>query len=396
MGSQSQETKKVILHLVDIADNVSKDPSGTEIKRLVRDELVCTTACFAATFLHKKDSYFDDQNEISIIQKQILKYLQVKDKYAALASTILKSRVFHMAHNNIKNNDAAKNHQTSLPIVELPRTPHNKPYIPISSCLEILLPANCLEEDVYSFSISHQHPFVGCAHLEFGGQKMTTNANTDTSPLLLKVGLDIVIFEDFNPKLYNNQQEFLQVFRSSFSEWEWGRIFHANTNPLYEFYLRWAMKEAYTKAQGSGMGIAFDSFDIRLLGVDGVDDDDDDSGTGGGVWSHVYTTGRELEYKHYLGTVMMDDTAGDDNAAENTWEIHFLPLKSTTSSENAGQSEEPIGCACICVGPHSHDKDASSSKEGRYGSPRNPLEVHRTSLKDLMKWHASTCIENPM
>jgi phosphopantetheinyl transferase len=43
----------------------------------------------------------------------------------------------------------------------------------------------------------------------------------------------------------------------------------SDESKLQEFYLRWAIKEAYTKALGLGMNVEFQSFEMRLMEVDG-------------------------------------------------------------------------------------------------------------------------------
>ena len=363
--------RRLILKLVDTSGNVSRDKSGSELRSIVDGEIF-DDACLAESFLHRVDPTSDcREDELAKVQKQILKYLQVKDKYSALISTVLKSQVFHMAHKTHREDDTdveGSNKSLLAPIVELPRTPHNKPFIPMFQS-NFQLPDGALEEDVYSFSISHQFPFVGCSHLDFDCEAKILREDF-TSYRQLKVGLDIVVFEDYNPRLYNNQAEFLDAFRSSFSEWEWGRI-HASTvsDHLREFYVRWAMKEAYTKAQGSGMGIAFDSFDIRLSDTYG----DLRSGDGG-IWSLVSEASsrsrRRDSFQRFRGEVTAQGSNSGDNSG-HLWDIYFLPLRS--EQEN---TPEMSGCACICVG--SYRTDTAISK------PIEDMEVHWTTLDDLL------------
>ena len=43
----------------------------------------------------------------------------------------------------------------------------------------------------------------------------------------------------------------------------------SDESKLQEFYLRWAIKDAYTKALGLGMNVEFQSCETRLMEVDG-------------------------------------------------------------------------------------------------------------------------------
>jgi phosphopantetheinyl transferase len=304
--------------------------------------------------------------------------VKVSDRYSLLASFLLKSRAFHEAY-PLKEQEATK------VLVELPRTEHNKPFIPMSN--------NVGEENPSCpLSVSHQFPFVG----------MIGFSTTKDPQCTLLAGFDIVVFDPINPKLYKTVQEFVNVFRDSFSKEE-NRLLNQAASQgdraqLHELYLRWAVKEAYTKALGVGMGFDFSSFETRLsLGCrtflwDWVDSEmSEASGT------------KELPDNGVLrmiGTVIqgsLSSTREDIFIARpkrEQWAFFFKPLFGTDPGTNGDDGcadddkrepriDQMTGCACACVGP-------INSQEGFDVQVR----VEWTDLQGLISWHTGLARRN--
>jgi 4'-phosphopantetheinyl transferase superfamily len=295
------------------------------------------------------------------IKHQVTRFLKVPDKYIAWTSILLKSQAFHQTYSHTSNGTTAR------PIIELPRTEYKKPYIP-----SIIKHDSFPEVNLHPISISHQFPFVGLARLvvtEFSHQPQHR-------PL---VGLDIVTFDNYNPRLYDSADAFLEVFKMSFTEWEWTCI-HANeSSMLLEFYLRWATKEAYTKALGVGMGLSFDSFESHLLGVT--------DSTGIYPWLLEQSEGQgnrassiigDNHYQqpfHVRGTVVINPV-GDAMKSEDCT-FYFLPLWDPETGTSP-TSTRMMGCACICL------VLPTSAK------PRDAIFHLKTSWQsrdDLVAWH---------
>jgi 4'-phosphopantetheinyl transferase len=230
-----------------------------------------------------------------------------------------------------------------LPVVELPRTTLGKPFIPPISD----------EQLEYPISVSHQFPFVGI---------VSPHGNVQS----IQLGLDIVVYEAFNRKLYGSVSEFIEVFRDSFTAWEWSRINNINSasddQRLKEFYLRWAIKEAYTKALGVGMSVEFSSFEVRLAAVD----DDSDTAAVGGLATLLQGSTTSIRYRASVLYYNGDESANRNRAKE--LDLFFLPL--TVNEEG----QERSGCACICVtalSDHHH----------------NELNIQWIKFDSLIEWH---------
>ena len=333
----------VLVKLFDVSQHVEGDKDAVEITRLVHE--VVSHCCMAQTYLRGETATSSEQD---MIQKQVMKFVQVKDKYTALGSTLLKSQAFHLVY------DSKNTSFLPLPVVALPRTEYKKPYIPAK--IRDLTLKDVKEENIYPMSISHQLPFVGSARLAI------QEINHALRPV---VGLDIVCFDDYNRRLYSNLDEFICVFRSSFTKWEWDRIHVPKASKLHELYIRWSMKEAYTKALGVGMGVSFESFSIRLHEVDDIADQ-------GGVWSTLSVNSRGM---YLSGSVIHQK----DNKNAEYWDFFFLPLY---KYELDGCSSNARGCACVCAGPF--------SEYGDDGCTRFRVEVEWTNLSSLIDWHQAT------
>lgn len=344
MSDDASESHSVTLTLLDISKQVADDADATRIVRLVQDE-VLAAPCHAQSFLHNKNnesttSSSSSEDDIAFIQKQVVRFLQTKDKYTALGSTLLKSQAFHVAYKTTPPNRT---------VVELPRTEHKKPYIPITMSADCdpsiaysSIKGEEEEHDVFPVSVSHQFPYVGAVRLD--------TSNDCTSQPRPHLGMDLVTFDDYNRKLYKSRDDFLNVFQGSFTEREWSVIQSETEWRLQDFYIRWAMKEAYTKALGLGMGIEFDSFDLRLSSNDS------------GLWQAISANPQGI---YFCGSV----THLGGETPPQLWDFFFLPIY---------ENELPKGCVCICIGPLPSPLDPSS---------RFRTQVQWTDLDGLIKWH---------
>lgn len=348
--AQTSHHAVIVLTFSDISEQVEEDSDKSEIQRLVKSEIL-SNSCLASTFLRSEQA---NASEVEYVQKQVLRFLQVKDKYLALGSVLLKSQAFHLTYNS------KSSPSSFMPVVELPRTEFKKPYIPTR--ITDNRPNDVKEEDVYPISISHQFPFVGSARVD--------TSDSDSVAQRPKVGLDIVTFDDYNPRLYSNLQEFMAVFRSSFTAWEWSRIHAEKASHLHELYIRWSMKEAYTKALGVGMGIQFDSFDTRLAGID-----DDKNGDTSGLWSQVSTCPEGVSL---LGSVVFRKSS----KPSEFWDFFFMPLYEKNSQNDTVDLAPARGCACVCAGPFPETPEKSGNQSTRYRTI-----VEWTELEKLAEWH---------
>ncbi|KAG7344616.1 phosphoglycerate mutase family protein [Nitzschia inconspicua] len=358
-NNNNNNTTVISLSLLDVTKAVTSDPNGQQLLLKLNDDKIVflNHACTAQTYLTVQ---LPSKQETASVHHQITKFLQTKDKYTAAASMLFKSQAFLQVHQH--NPRVRPTH-----LVDLPRTDHNKPYIPVSADpfqSYQLLPDDIKEDEVFPLSVSHQYPLVGLA------RTIHTEPGAD-APL---VGLDIVIFDTFNPKLYETEQEFLDVFRDSFTNREWNCIDTSSSKKMQEFYVRWAMKEAYTKARGLGMGVAFNSFEISLDDVDTIGDITVPSQS---VWKYILKAQRKAvadydgeEGGYVPGPLKLDATVrflmrSVVSRKNERYSFFFLPLEN-------GQAK---GCACVCVGP---------TKNDGWNVTAN---VSWTSLNELMVWH---------
>jgi 4'-phosphopantetheinyl transferase len=328
----------VEMALLDVSPDVNEDLNGERFPHVAETALCsCSTAVKALEAKERRHSRLqnilgcgDDRPLPSSkdvkdgLLSNVHKYLKLPDKYMALTSLLLKSQAFYLTYGLMTQ---------ELPIVDLPRTQRGKPFIPTT----VYAMEN--ESVEYPLSVSHQFPFCGIARVVV---RETT---------ALKLGMDIVVFDDFNRQLYDSMEDFVKVFREMFTDWEWRRI-HSTENVLIEFYLRWAMKEAYTKALGVGLHLDFSAFETLLDSVDS-------HGSNEGVWSAVSNTGT-----HLRGSVV---TNAND---ESTWDFYFLPLFTENSSQEAK------GCACVCFGPLAREYDTTFEARMTW-----------TNIQNLIQWH---------
>ena len=226
--------------------------------------------------------------------------------------------------------------------------------------------------------------------------------------------------------------KFLEPLAGSFTPWEWERISNVGRLPpscdrerraaaaagsrsedsrLREFFLRWAMKEAYTKALGLGMHVDFDKVEIRLYGTDlDADPDGEDVGpdeegiwttierrtaaSSAGRWGGGADDERRRRYYSAIGKVKRLESA---TSPWDVWEFIFVPLfpddggggdddlglgRAAERDERAG---EAAACACICSGPL--PRNASGGHAERCRPALEPL-----TLTDLVRMHGCSSV----
>ena len=326
------------LTLVRVSDEVELDQStaGEKLQSLW-DRLITQVGCCEATRC-SSNNYFTDQT----LQQRVFSFIKRSDQYMAFVSLLLKSRAFHLSRNSPPS---------SRPLVELPKSTHGKPYIPPS-------PSSSSKSKQHSISVSHQFPFVGMVHLISKKQQQQTTT--------VPVGLDIVMFDDYNRNLYTNLGEFLDCFQDLFCEYEWAILrssHHDNHHHgLREFYMQWAVKEAYTKALGYGLGFDFSSFYVELDGIatslwEGFDE-------------HTNTSKEEKPYT-LQGTIV--GVKAYNMTSQENFAFYFVPLRTVDSPEIQG-------CACICV--------PSAAAANRRKEDALPVVVDWQTLHDLIGYHA--------
>ena len=304
-------------------------------------------------------SWIDD------VRPEICKFVKVQDRLLAVGSILLKSHAFHQIETSfIDCRSGSGSHYREIDIrsmVVLPRTEHGKPYIPIGmlssnnraavdSESELLNQAH----DRFPLSVSHQFPYVASSLL------LQPSAREKERQLDVLVGMDIVMFESFNPKLYRSISEFISVFESSFGPNEYALIQkQSGDNQLNEFYLRWAVKESYTKAYGLGLGYNFASFEVCF------DFDEEGHSSYKSLWEAV-----ERGPRDEFGGVQLKACSVGGQIEPRVWYFWFLPLsqpKAITSETNSMSrdvdSSHLLVNGCLCVALGCRNTTANGSKK---------------------------------
>ncbi len=374
----------VDLSLVDVSKNINEDPNALQLLKNLQTG-IWANACSAET--HLKGLEASSPEEATVVRKRVSRFLKTRDKYLAFGSMLLKSQYFHEIYSdNTDSNSDGEKQARSVVLVHLPTTQYRKPYIPLPNGWKQNSNNSAMEEDVFSFSISHQFPFVGCARIKHDNQSSVTKDSNIASQAIRStvpppiVGLDIVVFEEINSRLYSSEEEFLQVFQDQFTqnEWENGIQQTSPPNRYREFFVRWAMKEAYTKAIGVGMGLDFKSFEIQL----DLSDQENITSSVSSIWTRVCNEHEPAAVLKATELVCFKGTIVFENKKENEYfYFYFLPLISNTTIPDPTE-----GCACICVGSfrENHPTERSSDDNERW---KNSIAISWTSLEELGHSH---------
>jgi len=448
---------------LDHSINQLNDPPVIDTINRVIDHLSCSTPPNNADGILSSSN---DDNELlqAKVIKSIVRYRRNIDKWTSFTSLLLKSIAYYRSsidhlHNigitsSLKSNDDIDTHhmnklqikEKKRPIVDLPRTKYNRPYIPIQildkDTSEVVSSSSCchpppdiaklqtddkvtINENYNSMmNISHQYPWVSMI------QQQQLSPSKDETPIL--IGLDIVTFDphinDYTPTISN----FLSNFQGSFTSYEWDRITnytHHQTSSipsrlkfgkkqkqqprneqsqLQEFYLRWSIKESYTKAIGLGMNINFHEFETILIGIDDIDKNasvkqDDDEG----IWSTIMrqdgtntndTTTTTTTTRRKIGDVQLSIIGKVKHIKSSSkphceyWEFIFIPLNDDSShtqtvSDSITSDVSYNGCACICRGPIAKDDIKKSSGSM---TKEKVVSIEELTMVDLIELHGSS------
>lgn len=338
--------------------------------------------------------------------KSIMRYFQEPDRWTAFASLLLKSIAFHRHTDpNLLSVDVA---ETSLPVIDLPRTKFNRPYLPrtvAGNTSTRVAGGEEVEECRESvMNVSHQFPYICMIQ----GQCSDHTTSSAQLPCDM-IGCDLVTFEAKLHKYSPTVADFVKSFVGCFTTSEWQAINNdASSLPrsddsiLKEFYLRWAMKEAYTKALGVGMNVDFDSFETRLIGHD-VDSTNVDGvwKASDGIWGsiiknmkHDESNGQVKHQFSLVGQVIRTREQKSDVVLPGPkwdgeyWVFTFLPLVDDGLSNSSKQSDDTASssCVCICKGPFNEEAVTSSD------SKQHHVIIESLTLLELIQLHGMKAV----
>lgn len=434
------------LSIVNLDKSISQiDLPIVDAATRVLDHLPCSTP------FQEDGSEDDGLGELRAkVDKSIMRFRRDQDRWTSLTSLLMKSVAFYRSvdpsfgigilsptatDGKVGNDDdnydlggqmneleIKEKGEKKIPIMDLPRTDANRPYIPKLRRRQNQYgggPPKMMENYTSMMNVSHQYPWVCIAQQQLLNKRVSSDSKSNHL-----LGLDVVIFKanlsSFSPTI----QDFLAYFKQSCTSWEWERIHYfkpypastksssswgfsgnrtilqsrKDTSCLREFFLRWAMKEAYTKALGLGLSINFDEFETRLYGVD--IDNDTGFGEEDGIWSMIMKDGfvegaqkgTAGEYQlSMIGKVSKKSKkVATSSVKSEFWEYIFIPLPDTNEkyAEDAPQpitsGEETVfnACACIARGPLD-EKDAFDKTK------RDVATIESLALVDLIQMHGS-------
>ena len=325
----------------------------------------------------------DDCKAKKSLSESILKFHLAKDKITQLTSHLLKSWVYHY-YFNLYSYQRHPNTQNDVPIVILPRTEYRKPFINLEIPGEDNNTNHINNTTALSlpFSISHQYPITALSFI-------TIDPDFLQSYELPLIGMDVVIF-DQHQRI--SVDEFLTSFQESFTAWEWRRINNgmlAERDRLIEFYLRWAMKEAYTKALGLGLGKEFKTFEAHLIGFDTEDlihkeyDNVESMHIKKcSLWNFILNSCRKNRSDIvYFPSHLYEAGTTENSRRDDNWSFYFVPISNTLGSESI------FGCACLCVNNRNEDNVNNLSRS--IDDAHDYSSIVKMSIHELCEFHAT-------
>ena len=462
----SPTSSTLTLSIVQLDSSVRQiDCSVTDIVTRVLDHHSCLTPNDAVeSLLVRPQRQNDDAPPSTILQrnkqchtttlrdtveKSILRYIRDTDRWIALTSLLLKSLAWYRSLDSANNvgvlpslpiDDAPtpktilsdiKEHKF-LPIIDLPRTKYNRPYLPQHNSnhnIDGEVDVETGHENRGSkMNISHQYPWVCMVQLSHTTTQSNTIPSLHSSSSSSSLGIDVVTFHAPIHQITPTIFDYVSSFSHCFTPWEWDRIINckvwsssgfrigskkmsttqrrrSDTSMLQEFYLRWSMKEAYTKAIGLGMHMNFDEFETRLSRIDD-DDNNIQVDEEEGIWAAIT---RHMQSKDDDGKkiVRMEDntqfsvvgrvryTNPLPSSTWEEWEFIFITLNIAAVHEIESSSYDDKdgllrACACICIGP------SLSKKRKKTNCPKQPpitARIESLSLLEVLELHGHMLTE---
>jgi len=400
MGTPLQEVSLLVLNL---DHEVVGAAVAEDVLKSTIDELSCAEPSRSVEPLGRHQDDYDELR--AVVEKSVTRFMREPDRWTSLASLLMKSMSFHIYRQRVaaastttpcrdSKPDETNAEHAKLPIVDLPRTKYKRPYIPQLDDGVDHDNLSGLEDQRMKVSVSHQFPWVCIAIAQ---QELSEGVSPPCY-----FGMDVVVFTAKTNQYTPTTTEFLASYKDSFTPWEWERIQTQSTQPrtswlrrehknprddneqLREFFLRWAIKEAYTKALGLGLGLDFDSFETRLRGIDEgppeVPAEEDNT-----IWRSIAKLSSSgCNQVSFTGTIRrvkppstslsasQIETGPKDTDAGESWEFIFVPLNPLGAEHGAETSCQNTACSCICRGPT---------------ADTTPVEVETTTLKMLVNRH---------
>lgn len=380
-------------HSIAEIKNTSPGIDVGSLSRDVFDHLSCTPATAEAAskkwLSYARDTSCSSDLKEALIKK-IMRFVKEPDRWTAFSSLLLKSIAFHR---HIDPNMSVDVATTVLPVFDLPRTKFNRPFLPqtvAGNSSTRVTEGEVRESRESMMSISHQFPYLCMI------QKQSSDHASSMQIPYDMLGCDLVMFEPRLNKYIPTISDFLQPFVGCFTSSEWKAINgdtssrpRSDDSNVKEFYLRWAMKEAYTKALGVGLYVDYDSFEIRLIGHDvNSSDIEGDWKPRESLWGSITTdlqqcnsNGRVERQVSFVGQILRTREPKSDAVQNGYWVFTFIPLVDglVNNSIEAGETSTG-GCICICKGPFDEEADAAASSN-------STIVIENLSLKELIQMH---------